>query len=367
MKPQTALKPLVIKGKKIRVPIIQGGMGVGVSLHPLARAVAREGGLGIVSSACLDRLVSKRTGKKVNSYEAAYEEVSLSKAENGFAGINIMAALVRDYNDSVKGALDAGADAIISGAGLPLSLPAIQPPKDTALIPIVSSARALEIICKKWEKLGYRPDAVVLEGPLAGGHLGFRIDQVELESNRLENLLPSVKEMAMKCGDIPVIVAGGIYTYDDIIRFMDSGADGVQMGTRFLATEESSATDDYKQAVVRAREEDIVVAHRPGSPCGLPFRVIKQSPMYQSSLKRLRKPKCDKGYVLMKDAEGKFTVCPAKQDNENYFCICNGLLSSGGYNTNEEEALYTVGSNAARVEKIISVQTLMKELTGMGG
>jgi len=367
LKPQTALKPLVIKGKKIRVPIIQGGMGVGVSLHPLARAVAREGGLGIVSSACLDRLVSKRTGKKVNSYEAAYEEVSLSKAENGFAGINIMAALVRDYNDSVKGALDAGADAIISGAGLPLSLPAIQPPKDTALIPIVSSARALEIICKKWEKLGYRPDAVVLEGPLAGGHLGFRIDQVELESNRLENLLPSVKEMAMKCGDIPVIVAGGIYTYDDIIRFMDSGADGVQMGTRFLATEESSATDDYKQAVVRAREEDIVVAHRPGSPCGLPFRVIKQSPMYQSSLKRLRKPKCDKGYVLMKDAEGKFTVCPAKQDNENYFCICNGLLSSGGYNTNEEEALYTVGSNAARVEKIISVQTLMKELTGMGG
>ena len=136
------------------------------------------------------------------------------------------------------------------------------------------------------------------------------------------------------------------------------------MGTRFLATEESSATEDYKQAVIRAREEDIVVAHRPGSPCGLPFRVIKQSPMYQSSLRRLRKPKCDKGYVLMKDAEGKFTVCPAKEDNENYFCICNGLLSSGGYNTNEEEALYTVGSNAARVDKIVPVQTLMKELTG---
>ena len=154
-------------------------MGVGVSLHPLAQAVAREGGLGIVSSACLDRLVSKRTGKKVNTYEAVYEEVSLSKIKGGFTGINIMGALARDFNDSVKGALDAGADAIISGAGLPLNLPAIQPPKDTALIPIVSSARALEIICKKWEKLGYRPDAVVLEGPLAGGHLGFRIDQVD--------------------------------------------------------------------------------------------------------------------------------------------------------------------------------------------
>jgi nitronate monooxygenase len=366
LKSLTALKPLVIKGKKIRVPIIQGGMGVGVSLHPLARAVAREGGFGIISSACLDRLVSKRTGKKINTYEAAYEEVSLSKIENGFAGINIMAALVRDYTDSVKGALDAGADAIISGAGLPLGLPAIQPPKDTALIPIVSSARALDIICKKWEKLGYRPDAVVLEGPLAGGHLGFRIDQVELEANKLENLLPPVKDMAVKCGDFPVIVAGGIYTFDDIIRFMNMGADGVQMGTRFLATEESSATEAYKQAVVRAKEDDIVVAHRPGSPCGLPFRVIKQSPMYVSALQRLRKPKCDKGYVLMKDAEGKYSICPAKESNENHFCICNGLLSSSGYNANEEEALYTVGTNASRVDKIISVKTLMSELAGMG-
>lgn len=367
MKSQTALKPVVIKGKKIRVPIIQGGMGVGVSLHPLARAVAVEGGLGIISSACIDRLVSKRNGKKLNTYEAAYEEVSLSKIKNGFAGINIMMALVRDYADSVKGALDAGADAIISGAGLPLNLPAIQPPRDTALIPIVSSARALDIICKKWEKLGYRPDAVVLEGPLAGGHLGFRIDQVDLDSNKLENLLPPVKERALKCGDFPVIVAGGVYTYDDIVKFMNMGADGVQMGTRFLATEESSASEAYKQAVIQAREEDIVVAHRPGSPCGLPFRVIKQSPMYLSSLKRLRKPKCDKGYVLLKDAEGKFTICPAKEDNENYFCICNGLLSSGGYNADQEEALYTVGSNASRIDKIISVKDLMKELTGMGG
>jgi nitronate monooxygenase len=348
------------------VPIIQGGMGVGVSLYPLAKAVAQEGGLGIVSSACLDRLVSKRTGKKFDSYEAAYEEVSLSKVAGGFVGINIMAALGRDYNKSVTGALDAGADAIISGAGLPLNLPAIQPPKDTALIPIVSSARALDIICKKWEKLGYRPDAVVLEGPLAGGHLGFRMDQVDLESNLLETLLPQVKDRAVKCGDFPVIVAGGIYSHEDIVKFMSLGADGVQMGTRFLATEESSATDAYKQAVVSAKQEDIVVAHRPGSPCGLPFRVIKQSPMYQSSLKRLRTPKCDKGYVLLKDSEGAFTICPAKDDNENYFCICNGLLSSSGYNSDKEEGLYTVGTNAARVDRIVSVKTLMKELTGSG-
>ena len=342
-------------------------MGVGVSLHPLAKAVAREGGVGIVSSACLDRLVSKRTGKKVNIYEAVYEEVSLAKADGGFAGINIMAALMRDYNDSVKGALDAGADFIISGAGLPLTLPAIQPPKDTALVPIVSSARALEIICKKWERLGYRPDAVVLEGPLAGGHLGFRLDDIDSESNKLENLLPPVKDMAVKYGDIPVIVAGGIYTHADILRFLDRGADGVQMGTRFLATEESSATAAYKDAVVQAKDEDILVAHDPGSPCGLPFRVIKQSPMYVSSLQRLRKPKCDKGYVLLKDAKGVFSVCPAKESNEHHFCICNGLLSSAGYNPEKEEALYTVGTNASRIDKILSVKALMDELKGLGG
>lgn len=360
----SALPPLVIKGKKIPVPIIQGGMGVGVSLHPLARAVAREGGMGVVSSAVLDRLVSKRRGKKINSYEAAYEEVSLSKASGGFAGINIMTALVRDFEDSVKGSLDAGADAIISGAGLPLNLPGIQPPKDTALIPIVSSARALEIICKKWGKLGYRPDAVVLEGPLAGGHLGFKFEDIELESNRLENLLPPVKDMARKYGDFPVIVAGGIYTNEDIFRFLKMGADGVQMGTRFLATEESSATQEYKTAVVNSKKGDIIVAQRPGSPCGLPFRVIKQSPMYLSTLKKKRTPKCDKGAVLLKDKDGKFSICPAKDSNENHFCICNGLLSSGGYNTKEEEPLYTVGTNAYRVDRIVSVKELMGELTG---
>jgi nitronate monooxygenase len=364
LEPASLLPPLTIKGKKIPLPIIQGGMGVGVSLSPLASAVAHEGGVGIVSSACLDRLVSKKTGRKLNTYEAAFEEVSLAKAAGGISGINIMVALVRDYESSVRGALDAGADVIISGAGLPLGLPAIQHPKDTALIPIVSSARALDLICKKWERLGYRPDAVVLEGPLAGGHLGFKIDQVDLETNRLENLFPPVKDMARKYGDMPVIVAGGIYTHEDILKFLKMGADGVQMGTRFLATEESSASQEYKQAVIHAKEEDIVVAHKPGSPCGLPFRVIKQSPMYLSAMQRLRKPKCDKGYVLLKDEEGKFTRCPAKESNENCFCICNGLLSSAGYNRDKEEPLYTVGTNAYRVDRIVPVKNLMDELAG---
>ncbi len=313
---------LVIRGRKIDVPIVQGGMGVGISLFPLAAAVAREGGLGIISSAGLDLMVSRRKGKRVNSYEAAYEEVSIAKEAGGqHVGINVMVALARDYEESVKGAVDAGAEVIISGAGLPLGLPLIRPSRETALIPIVSSARALEIVCRKWEKAGRRPDAVVLEGPLAGGHLGFKIDELDLESNRLENLLPAVKDTAFKHGDFPVIVAGGIYTHADITRFLLMGADGVQMGTRFLATEESGASYEYKEAVVNAREEDIVVAHNPGSPCGLPFRVIRQSPMFASSLKRLRAPRCDKGYVLQRDTSGKFTRCPAREDNESYFCI----------------------------------------------
>ena len=357
--------PLSVKGKIIQCPIIQGGMGVGVSLSPLASAVAAEGGLGIISSACLDRLVSKRTGKRVNIYDAVYEEVSLAKAKGGHIGINIMVALIRDYEDSVKGAIDAGADVIISGAGLPLGLPALYPPKDTALVPIVSSARALELICKKWEKIGYRPDAVVLEGPLAGGHLGFKINDIDLESNKLENLFPPVKEVAIKYGNLPVIVAGGIYSHSDIVQFMAMGADGVQMGTRFLATEESSASPQYKEAVLHSKEENIVVAHRPGSPCGLPFRVIKESPMYVSALQRKREPRCDKGYVLLKDSEGKFSRCPAKEDNENYFCICNGLLSSAGYNPDKEEPLYTVGTNAYRIDRIMPVKTLMDELKGI--
>ena len=359
-----ALPSLVIKGKTIKVPIIQGGMGVGVSLSPLASAVAEEGGVGIISSAALDRLVSKRRGKKLTTYEAVYEEISLAKEKGGVSGINIMVALVQTYDDTVKGAIDAGADVIISGAGLPLGLPTIKNPGDTALIPIVSSARALELICKKWERAHYRPDAVVLEGPLAGGHLGFKIEDIHLESNRLENLLPAVKETAIQYGNIPVIVAGGIYSYDDIVRFLKMGADGVQMGTRFLVTEESSATDAYKQAVINAGREDIIVAQNPGSPCGLPFMVIKESPMFCNGLAGKRKPRCDKGYVLTKDKEGNFTQCRAKINDGSYFCICNGLLSSAGYNPEVAEPLYTVGANGYRIDKLTTVKELMNELTG---
>jgi nitronate monooxygenase len=167
----------------------------------------------------------------------------------------------------------------------------------------------------------------------------------------------------MEHGDFPVIVAGGVYTHEDILRYQEMGASGVQMGTRFLATEESSAIDSYKQAVVNAGSEDIEIATELGSPCGLPFRVIRQSPMIERK-SGAREPKCDKGYVLTKDSEGKFTRCPAKESNEHYFCICNGLLSSAGYNPDKEPPLFTVGTNADRIKSIVSVKSLMEELAG---
>jgi len=369
--PEGMLKPLKIKGRVLPVPIIQGGMGVGVSLNPLASAVANEGGMGIISSAALDRLVSKRLNKQLATQDAVYEEVSFTKEQSrrncGLVGINIMVAIVRDFEESVRGALDAKVDAIISGAGLPLTLPTLQDPKDTALIPIVSSARALSVICMRWSKNGYRPDAVVLEGPLAGGHLGFNYGDIWKDENTLENLFPAVKDMAQKYGDFPVIVAGGIFSHDEIVIWQRRGADGVQMGTRFLATRESSASQVYKEAVVNCSEKDIAVADPvffpPGSPCGLPFRVITKSPMFQNS--RLRKPLCNKGYVLRPDKDKKL-ACPAKEDCVKNMCVCNGLLSSAGYEENEMQ-LWTVGTNAYRVKEIVPVKTLMNELKGLTG
>lgn len=358
------MKILKIKNKEIRIPVIQGGMGIGVSLYKLASAVAREGGMGVISSAALDRILTKRYSKKFDTYSAVRKEIELAKhyGQGGKVGINIMVALQKDYEPSVLAAIDAGVDAIISGGGLPLSLPSIKKPKDTALIPIVSSPRSLDIICKKWEKQGYRPDACVLEGPLAGGHLGFKVEDIDKEENKLENLLPAVKEVAQKYGDFPVITAGGIFDRKDIDNIMKIGADGVQMGTRFLVTEESGASMEYKQAVVDAKRENIIVAYRPGSPCGFPFRIIKNSPMYISALTRNRRPKCNMGYVLMKDSEGKLTKCNAKEENYQSFCICNGLLSSAGYNPEIEEPLYTVGVVAEKINKIETVSEIFKEI-----
>ncbi|MBL7670102.1 MAG: nitronate monooxygenase [Bdellovibrionaceae bacterium] len=360
------LPSLKIRKTHIPVPIIQGGMGLGLSNYTLAGAVGREGGLGVLSSAALDRIVSERHGRKLKAREAAAQDVRDAKelARGGAIGMNIMVAVINQYEDSVLGSMDGGVDVIISGAGLPLALPEIAKlhPRadDVALVPIVSSGRATEIIFKRWSRSGRLPDALVVEGPLAGGHIAWKkIEEALDPANKLENLLQEVFEVTKKWNHpIPVIAAGGIYSHEDIQNAIARGCAGVQMGTRFLATFESGANEEYKRMLVECREEDVELASRPGSPCGMLFRVLKQSPFYQQALKREREPKCDKGYLLNKG------FCPSKYENEKTFCICNGLLASINLNPKEKE-LYTVGHMVYRIDRIMSVHELMSELQGL--
>lgn len=356
--------PLKVRNITVPVPVIQGGMGIGLSSYTLAGAVGREGGMGVLSSAALDRIVSARHGRKMKAREAAAQDVRDAKflsGGKGIIGMNVMVAVINQYEDSVLGSMDGGVDAIISGAGLPMALPeiALSHPRhnEVALIPIVSSGRALEVICKRWKRSGRLPDAVVVEGPLAGGHIAWRKpEEAEDPANHLDNLLREVFEVAKNWGDMPVIAAGGVYDHADIQRYLDMGCKGVQMGTRFLATYESGANDEYRRMLVECTEDDIELANRPGSPCGMLFRVIKQSPFYQQALRRERDPKCDKGYLLNKGH------CPSKFENEKTFCICNGLLSSINLNSEKEQNLYTVGHNAFRINRMLTVKELMCEL-----
>ncbi len=355
--------PLVIKGKKLSIRLFQGGMGVGVSRWRLAAAVAREGGVGVISTAGLDRLVSRDIGRKVNTYEAVFWEVSKAKSEsnNGLIGVNVMDFLKQDRDQAIIAAIDAGADFVICGAGLPLNLPAIKNPGNTALIPIISSERALKIIFESWKKYGYCLDAVIVEGPLAGGHLGFKFEELNNPENKLENLIVLIKAFAIKNGDFPVIAAGGIFNYGDAKNIIDLGADGVQIGSRYLATVESHAPEKYKQAIVNCQAGDIIVTKN--SPCGFPFRVIKQSPMYQELLKGNSHNVCDKGYLLQKDENGNYVNCRAKKYPKDYFDICNGLLNAYGYSGGPE--LWTAGDRAIEITEISTVKKVTNSIIGI--
>lgn len=359
------LPQMTIRNMTSKFPIIQGGMGVGYSNYILASAVAREGGIGVLSSAGASLMVSQRHGRKMKNREAIAQDIRDAKerCNGGLIGMNIMAAVVRTFKTSILGSMDGGADIIISGAGLPITLPLIakEHPRfeKTALVPIASSARAFELLCRKWQKnSGRLPDAVIVEGPMAGGHLAWREEkEVELPSNKLENLITDVLEVSHKYGDIPVIAAGGVYDKKDIESYLKMGCKGVQMGTRFLATKESGASNDYKEAIVNSRENDIVLAKKPGSPCGLLFRVLKDSPFYQESIMGQRPENCSKGFLL--DSQGQ---CQAKINAKDFFCICNGLLAASNH-APEEKELYTVGELAHRIDRITTVHELMAELT----
>lgn len=349
-----------VRGCGRPVILIQGGMGAGVSLAALAGAVARRGGIGVVSTVGLQAVVEKRLCRKVSHAEATEIEVIEARRLSGGHGmifVNCM-AMMESYKESVKGALRGEAEGIIVGAGLALDLPGLVGDADVALVPIVSSARALELILKKWAQWGRLPDAVVVEGPLAGGHLGFKPEDIDKPEFQLESIFPPILQVAKENGNFPVVVAGGIWDRADIIRWMRLGASGVQIGTRFLATHESGASTWFKRAVVAARACDIDVVMDPGSPSGLPFRVILTSAGYQYALKRIATTVCKWRFMVHGG------TCLAL-NNAKKFCICAALLAAIGIDEGSKQAgVYTVGANAARVTRIRSVKWLMYQLTG---
>ncbi len=254
-----------------RLPIIQGGMGVGISMSGLASAVANAGGIGVIAGAMVG-ITEKDiaiNGLEANCRALLREIRKAREKTRGIIGVNIMVALTH-FAEMVKAAISEKIDIIFAGAGLPLDLPSFLKKGDqTRLVPIVSSGRAAALICKRWfQRYGYLPDAFVVEGPKAGGHLGFKADQLDDPAFCLENLLRDVvaqmKTVEAEHGaHIPVIAAGGVYDGADIRRFLELGASGVQMGTRFVATYECDADPIFKQSYVDAKQEDLMVIKSP--------------------------------------------------------------------------------------------------------
>jgi nitronate monooxygenase len=338
-----------------KIPIIQGGMGVRVSLASLASAVANEGGIGTISTIGLGDIDAPRKEFEAISVEALRNEIRKAKSmvneEMGHLAVNVMGVL-SNAADLVKASVQEGVKIIVYGAGLPMKLPLWVTDRSVNLVPIISSARVSDLICKAWDKkYEITPDAFVLEGPLAGGHLGYSNEQLDhIDDFSLEKILPEVLEVNKKYEDkygkkIPVIVAGGIYDGGDIAKMMDLGASGVQMGTRFVCTEECGVSDEFKNAYLTAKEEDIVIVK---SPVGLPGRAIRNA--FLKKLEEVDKIKVKCPYKCL-------TVC--KMGDAKY-CIAKALLNS--YFGKIDEGLIFCGQNAHRIKQIIPVKDLVNEL-----
>ena len=347
------MKELKIGNLLAKVPIVQGGMGVGISLSGLASAVANAGGVGVISSAGLG-LIYNHLSKNLNEASILGLKEELRKAREktrGIVGVNIMVALT-NFADLVKTAIAEKADIIFAGAGLPLNLPSfLKSDSTTKLAPIVSSARALKVICRRWiGEYGYVPDAVVVEGPKAGGHLGYSHEQIDDENFSLEKIVPEVvaaaRELEQQHGKhIPVIAGGGIYTGEDIHNIMALGADAVQMGTRFVVTDECDASNEFKMNYINAKKEDIEIIQ---SPVGMPGRAIRNS--FLDKVKEgLKQPKsCPFDCIKTCDVVN------------SPYCIMLALYNA--YKGKMENGYAFCGSNAWRAEKIISVKELINTL-----
>lgn len=347
------LKSLKIGDLTAKLPIIQGGMGIGISLSSLSSAVANQGGIGIIATAGIGM---NEPDFYTNYLEANIRglrsEIRKARAlTKGILGVNIMVALT-NFADLVKTAIEEKIDIIVSGAGLPLNLPQyITEGIKTKIVPIVSSARAATIIAKKWtEKYNYLPDAIVVEGPKAGGHLGFKAEMINDPDHALEKLIPEVVEAVRPFEEqygkpIPVIAAGGIYTGADMYRFFQLGASGVQMATRFVTTYECDASDKFKQTYIDSSKEDMVIIK---SPVGLPGRAIRNTFLDEVSQGKKKPFKCL--YHCLKTCELE----------KSPYCITLALINAKKGNLSHGFAF--AGENAYRAKEIISVKELVEKI-----
>ena len=351
--PRFELPKLKIRDLIARVPIVQGGMGVGISLSGLASAVASRGGIGVIAANGIGMIETDyfKDGRAAN-IRALRSEIRKARAQGkGIIGVNIMVAL-NDFEELLGAAIEERVDLIIMGAGLPIkNIPVAEIRKNNIKVaPIVSTARAADLIFKMWNRI-YKdiPDAVIVEGPEAGGHLGVKEDEIDDPSLSIEKVVPEVRSLIDGYAsefhrDIPVIAAGGIYTGEDIYRIMKLGAQGVQMGTRFVATDECDADIKFKQAYVSARKEDIGIIK---SPVGLPGRAILNDFLRNAAIEK-RSFNCPWQCLA---------GCQAEKAN---YCI--SLALNNARRGNLARGFVFVGSNAYRVEKIVPVRELMQEL-----
>lgn len=340
--------------KQSKYPIIQGGMGVGVSMHKLAGNVSKEGGIGIISTADIGYMEKdfNRSPMEAN-LRAIVKEIKLAReiaGEDKIIGVNIMVAL-KNYKEIVEECVKNKIDLIISGAGIPKELPEYVQGTKTKIAPIVSSLRCCQLIVKHWiKKYNYIPDMIVIEGPEAGGHLGFKREELEEENKpKLEDITKEIveyiKEIEKEYNEkIPVISAGGIWDKKDIEKFLKIGASGVQMATRFVATYECDASDEFKKAYVNAKKEDIKIIQ---SPVGMPGRAICNEFIKNTESKKCKIDKC---YNCIKTCNVATTP----------YCITKALVNS--VKGNMDNGLIFCGSNVDRVNKIVSVHELIQEL-----
>jgi NAD(P)H-dependent flavin oxidoreductase YrpB (nitropropane dioxygenase family) len=347
------MNPLRIGTLAIPVPIVQGGMGVGISLSGMAAAVANEGGVGVISSAGLGLLYRNLAADYLEaSIEGLKEELRKAREKTfGVIGVNVMVAM-SNFADMVRTSIAEKADIIFSGAGLPLDLPSyLKSDSTTKLVPIVSSGRAAKIICEKWKKeYDYLPDAIVVEGPKAGGHLGFKAEQITDDNYSLEHLIPEVVATVKVFEElynvkIPVIAAGGVYTGQNIHDIMKLGASGVQLGTRFVTTTECDASDAFKQTYIDAKAEDIEIIK---SPVGMPGRAIGNGFLDKVKLGIKQPIRCPFKCIRTCDV------------SSSPYCIISALYSAFKGNFNSGYAF--AGTNAYLAQKIISVKETFNDI-----